>query len=282
MIRQEKTFKKIVDANEKRKKRKNTEVVKDIKNFVAEKNAKIMAGKILKKYKSMKRPKKTYIVNEEDIKTIDYNELPDDLLEGESILKAANKVLDFEAFKKEQKTAMIENNLKKKNSKNSAKIAAKKISNKYRNLKKPKKTFLVDKKDLETIVHDEPEDLFKGESILAAANKLIDFNEFEKQQANAIEKFNENLLENAETINYVDDINLDDVQDKKDLIITSKKISDKYRKFRKRKAADREKQIKETIDSFMLMTKKEKRQIDKLANGAAKNISKKYKNIKIR
>ena len=70
-IRREKTFKKIVDANEKRKKRKNIEIVEDIKNFAARKNAKITADKILKKYKSMKRPKKTYLVNEEDIETID-------------------------------------------------------------------------------------------------------------------------------------------------------------------------------------------------------------------
>ena len=246
------------------------------------KNAKITVHKILKKYKSIKRPKKTYL-NEEDIETIDYNEPQEDLFEEESILKAAGKVLDFDTFKKQQERALIENNLKKKSSKNIAKIAAKKISNKYKNLKKPKKTFLVDEKDLETIVYDEPEeDLFKGESILAAANKVIDFDEFKKQQANAMEKFNENLLENAETINYVDDINLDDVRDKKDLIITCKKISDKYRKFRKRKAADREKQIKEILDSFKLQTKKGKRQTDKLANQAAKNISKKYKNIKFR
>ena len=163
----------------------------------------------------MKRPKKNYLLNEEDIETIDHNELPEDLLEGESILKAANKVLDFEAFKKEQERAMIENNLKKKSSKNSSKTA-KKISSKYKNLKKPKKTFLVDKEDLETIVYNEPEeDLFRGESILAAANKIVDFNEFKKQQANPIGKFYENLLENAETINYVDDINLDHVRDKK-------------------------------------------------------------------
>ena len=115
-IRREKTFKKIVDANEKRKKRKKIEIVEDIKNFAAKKkNAKITADKILKKYKSMKRPKKTYLVNEEDIETIDYNELPEDLFEGESILRAANKVLDFEAFKIEQERAMmLENSLKKK------------------------------------------------------------------------------------------------------------------------------------------------------------------------
>ena len=32
-----------------------------------------MAEKIFKKYKNMKRPKKTYLVNKEDIETIDYN-----------------------------------------------------------------------------------------------------------------------------------------------------------------------------------------------------------------
>ena len=35
MIRREKIFKKIVDANEKRKKKKNIETVEDIKNFAA-------------------------------------------------------------------------------------------------------------------------------------------------------------------------------------------------------------------------------------------------------
>ena len=81
-----------------------------------------------------------------------------------------------------------------------------------------------------------------GESILAAANKVLDFDEFKKQQANkAIDNYNQNLLENAETINYADDINLDDVKDNKDLKITAKKISEKYRKLRKRKVANQEK-----------------------------------------
>ena len=84
--------------------------------------------------------------------------------------------------------------------------------------------------------------LFMGDSILAAANKVLDFDEFKKQQANkAIDNYNQNLLENAETINYADDINLDDVKDNKDLKITAKKISEKYRKLRKRKAANQEK-----------------------------------------
>ena len=97
-IRREKTFKKIVDANEKRKKNKNIEIVEDIKNFAAKKSARITANKILQKYKSMKRPKKTYFVNEEDIDTIDYNEPQEDLFQGESIIEAANKALHFEEF----------------------------------------------------------------------------------------------------------------------------------------------------------------------------------------
>ena len=83
-----------------------------------------------------------------------------------------------------------------------------------------------------------------GESILAAANKVLDFDEFKKQQAKAINNYNQNLLENVETINYVDDINLDDVKDNKDLKISSKNISKKYRKLRKTKAANLEKKKK--------------------------------------
>ena len=130
---------------------------------------------------------------------------------------------------------------------------------------------------------DEPqEDLFRGESILEAANRVLDFEAFKKQQKEAINNFNEKLLKNAETINYVDDINLDDVKDNKNLKISAKKISDKYKKLRKRKAEKREKQINEIIDEFKLPKKRKKQQIDKAALPAAKNISKKYKNIRFR
>ena len=122
--------------------------------------------------------------------------------------------------------------------------------------------------------------MFAGESILTAENKVLDYDEFKKQQAKAIDNYNQNLLENAETNKYVDDINLDNVKDKKDLKITSKKISEKYRRLRKRKAPNKEKKIKEIIDSFNLPTKKTKRQVDKAALLASKNISKKYKNIR--
>ena len=69
-----------------------------------------------------------------------------------------------------------------------------------------------------------------GESILAAANKVLDFDEFKKQQAKAIDNYNQNLLENAETINYANDINLDNIKDNKDSKITAKRIGEKYKK----------------------------------------------------
>ena len=88
----------------KRKKTKTINMIEDIKNSAAKKSTKITAKKILQKYKSMKRPKKTYLANEEDLDSIEYNEPQEDLFRGESIVEAANKVLDFEKFKKDQQT----------------------------------------------------------------------------------------------------------------------------------------------------------------------------------
>ena len=50
----------------------------------------------------MKKPKKAYLVNENELETIDYSEPQEDIFVGESILNAANKVLDFKKFKPEQ------------------------------------------------------------------------------------------------------------------------------------------------------------------------------------
>ena len=145
----------------------------------------------------MKRPKKTYLVDEKVLETIDYDELQEDIFEGESILIAVNKVFDFEKFKKDQAEAI--NNAKKSTSQ-TAKVVnntkstiqtAKKISKKYKNLKKPKKTFLVNEEDLETISYDNPqEDLFKSESILNAANKVLDFDKVKKEQKELNNKYN--------------------------------------------------------------------------------------------
>ena len=77
--------------------------------------------------------------------------------------------------------------------------------------------------------------MFQGESILAAANKVLDFDEFKWEQERKLQQYNDQLMNDAETINYVIHINLEDVRDNKNLKITAKKISDKYRKLRNKK-----------------------------------------------
>ena len=182
-------------------------------------------------------------------------------------------MLNFKQFKKEQ-----EKELKK--GKKGKQIAAKNILKKYKNLKKPKKTYLVYEEDLETINYDEPqEDLFEGESTLAAANKVLDFDEFKQEQERKLQQYNDQLMNDAETINYVNDINLEDVRDNKNLKITAKKISDKYRKLRKRKATVSVPKLHKITETFVPADKKNKKQVDKAALIAVKNISIKYKKI---
>ena len=76
------------------------------------KKAKITAKKIVGKYKLMKRPKKTCLVDEKDLETINYDENQEDVFKGESIINAVNKVFDFEKFLKDQAKAV--NNTEKK------------------------------------------------------------------------------------------------------------------------------------------------------------------------
>ena len=64
---------------------------------------------------------------------------------------------------------------------------------------------MVNEEDLETINYDEPqEDLLEGESILAAANKVLDFDEFKQEQERKLQQYNDQLMNDAETINYVE------------------------------------------------------------------------------
>ena len=78
------------------------------------------------------------------------------------------------------------------------------------------------------------EEHFLNESVLVATNKVFDYNKFKKQQQDAIQNFNDKLLDDAKTINYADDLTLDDIKENKNLKISAKKISDKYRKLTKR------------------------------------------------
>ena len=91
-----------------------------------------------------KHPRKTFLVSEDDLETIEYSEEPkEDLFTSKSMLAASNKVFDFDSYKKEQAEA----------------------------LKDVKKQQIDD-------------ELFANESVLAAANKLFDFNKFKKEQNN--------------------------------------------------------------------------------------------------
>ena len=133
-------------------------------------------------------------------------------------------------------------------------ITANKIFKKYKNMKKPKKTILVNKKDLDSIKYIEndqeidefskDEDLFAGESILNAANKVFDFKTFKETQYDAKDYF--------------------------------KKFNEENSSKNKRKANN------EKIFEIIKVPKKRKRQVDKAAQIAAKKISKKYKNIRFR
>ena len=137
---------------------------------------------------------------------------------------------------------------------------------------------MVNEDDLETINYDEPqEDLFEGESILVAANKVLDFDEFKLAQERKIQQYNYQLMNDAETINYVDHINLEDLRDNKNLKTTAKKISDKYRKLRKRKATVSVPKLHKITETFVPEDKKKK--VNKAALIAAKNISRKCKKI---
>ena len=195
------------------------------------------------------------------------------MFKGESILAAANKVLDFDKFKQEQEK-------EQKKGKKGKQVAAKNILKKYKNLKKPKKTYLVNEENLETINYDEPqEDLLEGKSILAATNKVLDFDKFKREHEKKLQQYNDQLMNDAETVKYIDDLNLEDVRDIKNLKITAKKVSDKYRKLRKRKATVSVPKLHKITETFVPADKKGKRQRDKAALIAAKNISKKYKKL---
>ena len=219
----------------------------------------------------MKKPKKTFLVNEEDLATIDYTEPQEDLFAGESIINAANKVIDFEKFKKEQEKLQ-------KKGKKGKQITAQNILKKYKNMKKPKKTFLVNEEDLVTIDYTEPqEDLFAGESMINAANKVIDFEQFKKQQEKILQISNDLLMDNAETINFVDDLNLNDAMENKNLKMAAKRISDKYKKIRQRRKAPVPIEIlNKSSKTFKKNDKKGKKQRDKAALIAARKI---FKNI---
>ena len=109
--------KKISDRYKKLRGKRNINIVEEIKDVASKKNAQIAAKKVSDKYKKMRLKKPptpsplspTFLVNEADLETIQYNNEPNEyIFANESILAAANKVLDFNKCKKEQAAAIDE------------------------------------------------------------------------------------------------------------------------------------------------------------------------------
>ena len=178
-IRREKS-KKLTDQHKKDKPVKVIDAITDVNKASDKKQKKIAAEKILKKYKNLKKPKKTYLVKETNVKTIDYLSPNEDIYAGESIVNATNKVFDYNKFTKEDG------------------FSGQSI------LKKANKAYNKDKL-AESV---------SGQSILNKANKIFNFKQSREEQVQKIQEYNDELLnETAETINYVDDLNMDDVKD---------------------------------------------------------------------
>ena len=179
----------ITDQRKKDKLLNAINAIENVKNSSDKKRKNIAAQKIVNKYKNLKKPKCTYLVDEKDIERIDYKSIDEeDLYASESIVNATNKIFDYNKFKKDDAFAG-----------QSIVNAANKILN----------------KDI------------AGQSTLNQANKVLDFEQFKREQVRKIQEYNDELLnEPAEMINYVDDLNMDDVKDNKDLLIATKRIKE--------------------------------------------------------
>ena len=81
---------------------KSISAIENVKDTSDKKRKNLAAQKIVKKYKNLKKPKRTYLVSEKDIETIDYNSTDEeDIYAGESIVNAANKVFSYNKFKED-------------------------------------------------------------------------------------------------------------------------------------------------------------------------------------
>ena len=149
---------------------KTISAIENVKDTSDKKRKNLAARKIIKKYKDLKEPKRTYLVSEKDIETIDCNSTDEeDIYARESIVNTDNKVFDYNKFKEDGS--------------------------------------------------------FVGKSILNKVNKVFNFEQFKREQARKIQEYNNELLnETAETISYVDDLNINDLKENKDLLIAAEKI----------------------------------------------------------
>ena len=122
----------------------------------------------------------------------------------------------------------------------------------------------------------------KEKAYLLQLIKYLTLKNLKNSKKTQIQDLKERWVEDAATINYLDDINIDDLKENKNLKIAAKKISDKYRKLKKRWASTKTPESQKLVEEFVLPKKKTKRQTDKTVLLAAQKISKRYKNIRFR
>ena len=109
-------------------------MIEEIKDVSDKKRKQAAARAIIKKYKTIKKPKKTYLVEEVPQEEISesVNTLFEEEPANESIIEAVNKVFDFKKFKKEQEKT-------RKKGKASRKITAEKYQKNTKTLKNQKR-----------------------------------------------------------------------------------------------------------------------------------------------
>lgn len=165
-------------------------------------------------------------------------------------------------------------------SKKGAQIAAKEISSKYKKIryKKPPLPFnFRDIADEQTVVYTDDrnmEDVSSNRGAIIAANKIK--NKYKKMRAkNNSLPFSLDEIEQAQTENYVDDVDIADVNLNWNAAIAAKKISNKYKKLTRKRKRYAE------IEPIEGPVKKPKTSVGtkKSALMAAKKISDKYKNL---
>ena len=161
--------------------------------------------------------------------------------------------------------------------KKNARIAAQKISEKYKKfrknkLKKPVNLTNID--DADTVAYDENTDLrdvlsTKGAQI--AANKIS--KKYKKMRARTQSfPFNLSDIADAETIDYNDDTNLQDVNMNRNTILAAQKISNKYKNIRRKRKRNA------STEPIQIEIKKPKR--SKALRITAKKIKEKYKRFR--
>ena len=130
--------KKITDKYKRLREKKNINIVAEIKDIASNKGMQITAKKISNKYKKMryKKPPPTFLVDEADVETIDYNNDSDnDIFAKESVVIATNEILNkYKNDLNESETInyVDDTNLADVKENKNAKITAKKITEKYK------------------------------------------------------------------------------------------------------------------------------------------------------